>query len=147
MNTKFIQKVASIAATAGLLFSFAPLSAMAAMPTITSMSSASRVVNGGAFALTLHGFNFVAEAVVRFNGIVQPTTLLLLCRCRRIGRRLISALTPSGWWCLRSWRSSFYSRILRSGVPCKGHRWFFQRKITVRVSAEDFTIYKYYART
>ena len=45
-------------------------------PTLTSLSPASAPVAGPAFTLTVTGFNFAADAVVRWNGSARPTTFV-----------------------------------------------------------------------
>ena len=55
-----------------------PLAAMAdgPAPVISSISPASVLAGTGAFNLTVSGGNFVPGSVIRFNGMVRPTTYI-----------------------------------------------------------------------
>jgi PKD repeat protein len=44
------------------------------VPTLTSLSQTSAIINGAAFTLTVQGTNFATNAVVTWNGLALPTT-------------------------------------------------------------------------
>ena len=73
MNTKNIRKIASVA-TAGLVLSaLMPLVAMAATPSISSISPAVVVVGSTAFTMNVYGSNFDSNATVYVNGMARLT--------------------------------------------------------------------------
>lgn len=68
--------MAAVAVSSFVLLSIMPMAAMAAVPTITSLSPSFVTAGSGAFILTVNGSNFDANSVVRFNGVVRSTTYI-----------------------------------------------------------------------
>lgn len=72
-----IKNIRSIAVALSLLLvGVMPMTALAAVPTITSISPSAVVTGSGAFALTVNGTNFDANSLVNVNGSARTTTFI-----------------------------------------------------------------------
>jgi predicted outer membrane repeat protein len=74
------------------------------LPVLNTLSPASRVLNSGAFTLTVNGTDFSPNSVVRFNGSDRPTTFLndtqlaaalTASDVSSVGSKVISVFTPT----------------------------------------------------
>ena len=74
MTTKKIRSLAVVTASSLVLLSVMPLAALAAVPTVASVSPSFATVGSGATTLTVNGSNFDANAMVNFNGMARATT-------------------------------------------------------------------------
>src|SRR3989344_440439 len=76
MNIKNIRSATAIAVSGLVLSSIMPLAAMAAVPTINSISPSFAMVGSSALTLTVNGNYFDHNAVVYFNGNARATTYI-----------------------------------------------------------------------
>src|SRR3989344_1605658 len=74
MTTKKIRSLAVVTASSLVLLSVMRLAALAAVPTVASVSPSFATVGSGATTLTVNGSNFDANAMVNFNGMARATT-------------------------------------------------------------------------
>lgn len=76
MNTTNFKKIASTAVATLLLAGIMPIVAMAAVPTVTGISSSSIPMGSTASTITVNGTNFDSTSQVTINGSPRPTTLV-----------------------------------------------------------------------